>query len=181
MPKECDTCDKLKIEQVQPSGLRIHINHIGGMWLKWLFFLIYVTCVWNTTSSKSVQTGNNMKMFQKQWNSVNQCTYLCLGHRGLGCDFLRRKIWTVQLILTDNFLTHCFITQLLIVCLSQHRNRNCTDVTFSISEHIIAYGGQHHDQRKARGIALFMVSHPLCFLYVDLGSLRKDPRYRSMK
>ena len=113
----------------------------------------------------------------KQWNSVNQCTYLCLGHRGLGCDFLRRKIWTVQLILTDNFLTHCFITQLLIVCLSQHRNRNCTDVTFSISEHIIAYGGQHHDQRKARGIALFMVSHPLCFLYVDLGSLRKDLRY----
>ena len=85
-----------------------------------------MTCVWNTTSSKSVQTGNNMKMFQKQWNSVNQCTYLCLGHRGLGCDFLRRKIWTVQLILTDNFLTHCFITQLLIVCLSQHRNRNCT-------------------------------------------------------
>ena len=31
VPKECDTCDKLEIEQEQPPGLRIHINHIGGM------------------------------------------------------------------------------------------------------------------------------------------------------
>ena len=84
------------------------------------------------------------------------------------------RIFFLLTVLSHNYLLFVFhSTGIEIV--------HCTDVTFSISEHIIAYGGQHHDQRKARGIALFMVSHPLCFLYVDLGSLRKDPRYRSMK